>query len=96
MGFAKKLHGQRTFTICGTPEYLAPEMLDKKNKNGYGKGVDYWGIGILIYELLAGYPPFYDNEEPKRIYKKIIERFRIIIFYFWYIIVHDSYFKFFA
>ena len=62
LGFAKKLHHLRTFTICGTPEYLAPEMLDKTNKAGYGKAVDYWGIGILIYELLAGYPPFYDNE----------------------------------
>jgi protein kinase A len=37
-------------------------MLDKSNKAGYGKAVDYWGIGILIYELLAGYPPFYDND----------------------------------
>lgn len=62
LGFAKKLHHLRTFTICGTPEYLAPEMLDKANKTGYGKAVDYWGIGILIYELLAGYPPFYDND----------------------------------
>ena len=61
LGFAKKLHHLRTFTICGTPEYLAPEMLDKTNKAGYGKAVDYWGIGILVYELLAGYPPFYDN-----------------------------------
>jgi protein kinase A/protein kinase X len=49
MGFAKKMHGQRTFTVCGTPEYLAPEMLDKTNKAGYNKSVDYWGIGILIY-----------------------------------------------
>ena len=49
LGFAKKLHHLRTFTICGTPEYLAPEMLDKSNKAGYGKAVDYWGIGILIY-----------------------------------------------
>jgi protein kinase A len=48
-------------------------MLDKNNKNGYGKSVDYWGIGILIYELLAGYPPFYDNDEPKNIYKKILK-----------------------
>lgn len=72
MGFAKKMHGQRTFTICGTPQYLAPEMLDKNNKNGYNKAVDYWGIGILIYQLLAGYPPFYDNDEPRRIYKKIL------------------------
>ena len=73
MGFAKKMNGQKTFTICGTPEYLAPEMLDKTNKSGYNKSVDYWGIGILIYELLAGYPPFYDNEEPRRIYKKILQ-----------------------
>lgn len=47
-------------------------MLDKNNKTGYGKAVDYWGVGILIYELLAGYPPFYDNDDPKKIYKKII------------------------
>lgn len=73
LGFAKKLHHLRTFTICGTPEYLAPEMLEKTNKSGYGKAVDYWGIGILIYELLAGYPPFYDNEEPRNIYKKILK-----------------------
>ena len=48
-------------------------MLDKNNKQGYGKAVDYWGIGILIYELLAGYPPFYDNDDPKKIYKKITQ-----------------------
>ena len=47
-------------------------MLQKSNKTGYGKSVDYWGIGILAYELLAGYPPFYDNDEPRNIYKKIL------------------------
>jgi protein kinase A/protein kinase X len=70
MGFAKKMHGQKTSTICGTPEYLAPEMLDRKSK-GYTKVVDYWGIGILAYELLVGYPPFYYNDDPNNIYKKI-------------------------
>jgi serine/threonine protein kinase len=59
LGFAKKLTSDRTHTLCGTPEYLAPEVL-REQKAGYGKAVDYWGIGILAYELLAGYPPFYD------------------------------------
>ena len=38
---------------------------------GYGKSVDWWALGILIFEMLSGYPPFYDNE-PMGIYKKII------------------------
>jgi len=52
-GFAKYIEG-RTYTLCGTPEYLAPEILLNK---GHGKPVDWWCLGILTYEMLAGMIP---------------------------------------
>lgn len=70
-GFAKYLEDNRTFTLCGTPEYLAPEVVKGTKKTGYGKPVDWWALGILLFEMLAGYPPFYDCE-PVGIYKKIL------------------------
>lgn len=67
-GFAKKIEF-KTYTLCGTPEYLAPEVLLNK---GHGKGVDWWTLGILIYEMLVGEPPFVDKD-PMGIYQKILK-----------------------
>jgi len=70
-GFAKILGPEGTTTMCGTPEYLAPEII---RGEVYDRNVDWWALGILMYEMLAGFPPFYDeeNDNPVAIYTKIL------------------------
>ncbi|KAH8423463.1 cAMP-dependent protein kinase [Aspergillus melleus] len=68
-GFAKQVCDRETYTLCGTPEYLAPEVI---HNSGHGLAVDWWALGILIYEFLVGQPPFWD-QNPMRIYEQIVE-----------------------
>jgi polo-like kinase 1 len=65
--------GERKKTICGTPNYIAPEILDTKmlyGLSGHSYEVDYWSIGVIVYTLLFGRPPF-ESAEVKNTYKKI-------------------------
>lgn len=68
LGFAKRV-SDRTYTVCGTPDYLAPEIILNK---GYGRSVDWWALGVLIFEMLAGYPPFW-CDDTLGIYQKIVK-----------------------
>ena len=69
--FARKNEG-RAFTLCGNPEYLAPEVVEAK---GHCEAADLWSLGVLIYCLLSGETPFASPEDDElRIYRKITSR----------------------
>lgn len=55
--------------FCGTPEYIAPELLESQ---GYTKTVDWWTLGVLLYEMMVGIPPFYD-ENVNVMYQRILQ-----------------------
>ncbi|KAF4151769.1 hypothetical protein CNMCM6936_003545 [Aspergillus lentulus] len=60
---------KRRKTLCGTPNYIAPEVLDK-SKGGHTQKVDIWSLGIICFAMLTGYPPF-QSKTQEEIYKKV-------------------------
>mmetsp|Transcript_31695 Transcript_31695/g.80018 ORF Transcript_31695/g.80018 Transcript_31695/m.80018 type:complete len:799 (-) Transcript_31695:373-2769(-) len=70
MGLAKFVVG-KTFTTCGTPDYFAPELIKSA---GHTVALDWWTLGILLFELLAGHPPF-ESAYPMQIYSKVLRGF---------------------
>jgi len=67
-GLAKKLEGGKTWTLCGTPDYMPPEVITNE---GHDSAVDYWGLGVLLFEFTNGTPPF-ASEYPMDVYKNIL------------------------
>jgi serine/threonine protein kinase len=90
LGLAKQVLGGKTYTLCGTPDYLAPEVILNEGicilfihavsctiiiprlvMTGHDVAVDYWALGVLIYEMVIGLPPFY-AKDPIEVYEKIL------------------------
>jgi cGMP-dependent protein kinase len=73
-GLAKQIEEGQTYTLCGTPDYFAPEIIQSL---GHDWGVDYWELGIFLFETVCGRAPFYDRSLTRR-YKKILKGYSYV------------------
>ena len=67
---------QKLYSTVGTPDYIAPEVLSQR---GYGKECDWWSLGVILFECVAGYPPFY-ADEPMQTCRKIVNWRQTFVF----------------
>merc|ERR1719188_564627 len=75
MGLAKVAQSQ-TYTLVGTPDYMAPEVIDCK---GHNKMVDWWMLGVLLFELLVGKPPF-EADSTEKVYESVRKGINAVVF----------------
>jgi p70 ribosomal S6 kinase len=68
-GFQNEQDDSRAVTVCGTQEYMAPEMIARQ---GYGRAADYWSLGCIAFEMLSGEPPFNSKNGAKDLFRKIM------------------------
>ncbi|EIW83460.1 kinase-like protein [Coniophora puteana RWD-64-598 SS2] len=74
-GLAKVVDSMtRLKTMCGTPSYLAPEVVTQKNQEGYSHLVDAWSVGVIVFSMLTGQTPFIEDESIQDIKVRIAER----------------------
>lgn len=74
-GYAREIKpGVKALTLCGSPEYIAPEIV---LSHGHSRAVDYWALGVLIYEMTVGTTPFCDTD-PRTLHSAVQNLFLIM------------------
>jgi serine/threonine protein kinase len=79
-GLSKPINNERAYTICGTAEYLAPEILLDK---GYDKAVDWWSLGVLTFESLSGFSPLKSGNNSRTEYEDYSKKIDLTPYYYW-------------